>query len=135
MVDEVLLNKAATIERCVARIQAEYEGKEQEFDTNFTQQDAVVLNIQRAVQAAVDMATHVVRTRKLGVPQSGREVFKLLSDAGLLEEKLSENLQKMVGFRNIAVHDYQTLNLDIVKKIIKESLQELILFKNNLLQN
>ncbi len=51
--DDVLLNKAAIIERCLKRIAEEYTGHEHELATNFTRQDAIVLNLQRACEAAI----------------------------------------------------------------------------------
>jgi uncharacterized protein YutE (UPF0331/DUF86 family) len=55
--DEVLLRKADTIERCVRRVREEYVGHEHEFEDNFTRQDAILLNLQRACEACIDMAT------------------------------------------------------------------------------
>ena len=48
MHDDVLINKAATIERCVARAREEYFRDPGSFGTDFTRQDAAILNIQRA---------------------------------------------------------------------------------------
>ena len=61
MVDDVLINKAATIERCVARAREEFERNPLTFATDFTRQDAAVLNVQRACEAALDMGQHIVR--------------------------------------------------------------------------
>ncbi|MFT6779756.1 MAG: hypothetical protein ACJAV1_003700, partial [Paraglaciecola sp.] len=58
----------------------------------------------------------------LGIPQSSRDSFELLVKAVLLPEKVAVNLKKMVGLRNIAVHDYQELNIDIVKFIVENHL-------------
>jgi len=128
MVDDVLLNKVAVIERCLARIQEEYQGHEEEFATNFTRQDAIILNLLRACEASIDAAMHLVRVRRLGIPQESREAFALLEKAALLEPALSLRLQAMVGFRNVAVHDYQRLNLEIVRSILEEGLDDFRLF-------
>jgi len=122
MADDVLLNKAAAIERCLARIHEEYDGHEAELETNFTRQDAIVLNLLRACEASIDMAMHVVRRARLGLPQDTREAFALLQGAGWLDNDLSSRMQAMVGFRNIAVHDYQKLSLAVVRSILKERL-------------
>ena len=132
--DDVLINKAAIIEKCLARISEEYVGFEVEFLENFTKQDSVILNIQRAIQAAVDMATHIVRVKKLGIPQNSAEVFSLLADDKLIDKELSIKLQKMIGFRNIAVHDYQKLDLDIVVAVIGKNLVDLQTFKSIVLR-
>jgi len=116
--DDVILNKAASLERCIRRIKEEYVGFEQELKTNFSKQDSIILNIQRACENAIDMATHIVRIEKLGVPLTSRDVFELLSNHKIIPVELSRTLQRMVGFRNIAVHDYSALELPIVEKVI-----------------
>ena len=78
MADDVLLNKAASIERCVARVKEEYAADPATFAVNFSRQDAAILNIQRACEAALDMGQHLIRRDKLGLPQSARDVFVLL---------------------------------------------------------
>lgn len=120
--NDVLLNKVAIIERCLGRIESEYRGHEAELESNYTRQDSVILNLQRACEAAIDAAMHLVRVRKLGVPQDSREAFDLLGEAGLITAELCERLKSMVGFRNVAVHDYRKLNLDVVRNIIEKHL-------------
>lgn len=134
MVDEVLVNKAATIERCVKRAREEYFSDPSTFAANFSRQDAAILNIQRACEAALDMGQHLVRRDRLGLPQSARDVFALLARAGRIEPALAEGLQRMVGFRNIAVHDYQSLQLPITVAIIEKHLDEFLQYSKTLLQ-
>lgn len=124
MVDDVLLNKVAVIERCLKRAEEEYRGHEHEFRGNFTRQDSIVLNLLRACEASVDLAMHLVRTRKLGLPQESREAFTLLEKPGLLNAELATRMRAMVGFRNIAVHDYQKLSLDVVQSILEKHLDD-----------
>ncbi len=122
MVDDVLLNKVAIIERCLARLEEEYHGYEDELETNLTRQDSIILNLQRCCEAAIDLAMHVVRARRLGLPQESREAFTLLRDAKIIDEVLTSHMQAMVGFRNVAVHSYQKLSLEIVRFILDENL-------------
>lgn len=134
MVDDVLLNKAATIERCVARAREEYAAAGAGFATDFTRQDAAILNIQRACEAALDMGQHLIRRERLGLPQGARDVFTLLANAGWVEAELAQGLKAMIGFRNIAVHDYQTLLLPITVKVITEHLDEFLQYSAALLR-
>ena len=122
MADDVLLNKAGIIERCLARIAEEYEGHENELETNFTRQDAIVLNLLRACEASIDAAMHVIRQRRLGLPQESRDAFRLLEEAGLLTRDLSTEMQKMVGFRNVAVPNYRNLSMEILRSILSSRL-------------
>ena len=136
MVDDVLINKAATIERCVIRAKEEYEKSPTTFASDHTRQDAAILNVQRACEAALDMGQHLIRRERLGIPQSSRDVFTLLAQAGWIESDLATRMRKMVGFRNIAVHDYQALQLPIVEAVITKHLDDFTAYsKAILLQN
>lgn len=135
MVDDVLLNKVASVERCLARVREEYEGHEAEFEHNMTRQDAIVLNLLRACETCIDIAMHLVRVRKLGLPQRSREAFDLLEQAGVIEPGLSQQMKAMVGFRNIAIHEYQKLNLHIVRDIVERRLGDFERFTYAALQS
>ena len=119
---DVVLNKKQTIERCLRRIREEYVGSEAEFEENLTKQDSVILNLERASQASIDIATHIVKNRNLGLPNTSRELFDLLLAADIISQKSCKQMQGMVGFRNIAVHDYQNLNIEIVVAIVEKHL-------------
>ncbi|MFM7103811.1 MAG: type VII toxin-antitoxin system HepT family RNase toxin [Verrucomicrobiota bacterium] len=121
MPDDLLLNKGAIIRRCLARVREEYAGNPAHLD-NLTRQDAMVLNVQRACEAAIDLAMHVVARRQVGVPQTSREAFMLLEQAGLLTPETARRLRAMVGFRNVAVHAYQELQLPVLRAVIEEHL-------------
>lgn len=134
MADDVLLNKAATVERCIARAREEYFLSPDAFATDFTRQDAAVLNVQRACEAVLDMGQHLVRRDSLGVPQGARDVFDLLARAGYIPDLLATALKRVVAFRNIAVHDYQSLLLPILVNVITQHLDEFQAFTRLLLQ-
>jgi uncharacterized protein YutE (UPF0331/DUF86 family) len=133
MLDDVLINKAASIERCVARAREEYFADEENFIHNYTRQDAAILNIQRACEAALDMGQHVIRRERLGIPQSARDVFGILAQSNWIDQQLADALKHMVGFRNIAVHEYQNLQIPIAVKIITEHLDEFLQYSKAML--
>jgi uncharacterized protein YutE (UPF0331/DUF86 family) len=134
MADDVLMNKAATIERCIARAREEYNADPDGFATNFTRQDAAVLNIQRACEAALVMGNHLIRRDKLGISQSLRDVFTLLEQAGRIDAATAHRMRQMVGFRNVAVHEYQALVLPITVNIITQHLDDFARYAKALLQ-
>ncbi|MBI2749457.1 MAG: DUF86 domain-containing protein [Burkholderiales bacterium] len=134
MADDVLINKSATVERCVARAREEYERDPASFATDFTRQDAATLNVQRACEAVLDMGQHIVRREGLGVPQSARDVFELMARGHWIDGELTEALKRMVAFRNIAVHDYQALVLPILVNVITDHLDEFLVFTRTVLQ-
>ncbi|MEO8587103.1 MAG: DUF86 domain-containing protein [Acidobacteriota bacterium] len=116
--DDVLLNKAAIMERCVRRVTEIYAGTPSRL-LDPTSQDAIVLNLERACQAAIDAAMYVVARDHLGVPQASGDAFTLLEKAGRLDGGLAASLRAMVGFRNVAVHEYQKLSVDILRTIVE----------------
>ena len=122
--DDVSLNKAAIIERSIRRMREEYNADPAL--QNYTHLDALTLNIERACQAAIDLAMHVVAAEHLGIPQSSAESFTLLEQAGKVDAALTSRLAGMTGFRNIAIHQYQKLDLDIVHYIMRDGYQDFI---------
>lgn len=132
--DEVLLGKAEIIERCLRRVNEEYIGHEDELETNFTRQDSILLNIQRMCEASIDAAMHLVRIHALGIPKDSRQAFTLLVNANRLEPELGRHLESMVGFRNIAVHNYTEINMAIVRSILSERLDDMRTFARLLIQ-
>ena len=133
IMNDVVLNKAATIERCIKRIYEVYEDNPTNL-SDITKQDSIILNIQRACEASIDLAMHMVSEKKLGVPKTSREAFKLLQEAGLIDAALAKVLMNMVGFRNIAVHDYQALELEILEAILEKHLDDFKKFTKLALQ-
>ena len=67
---------------------------------------------------------YVISRRRLGLPQESRDAFALLQTAGILPADITTRMQHMVGFRNVAVHEYTRLNLDIVLTIITKHLDD-----------
>lgn len=117
--DNTIINKAASINRCLKRIREEYFGHEDELETNFTKQDSIILNLQRACESAIDLGTYVVRKKNLGIPQTSRDVFAFLEKEKVIPTDLSQKLQSMVGFRNT-----QEINIEIVRSIIETRLED-----------
>lgn len=128
----VVLNKFETIEKCINRINEEYENNPQNLE-DYRRMDMIVLNLQRAYEAVLDLAMYVVSNRKLGLPQNKREAFKLLEDGKIIDAQMSKNMQGMVGFRNIAVHDYKEIDEKILQDVIENHLNDLLEFARTIL--
>lgn len=130
--DDVIINKAAIIERCILRIHEVYDNDPSNLD-DITKQDSIILNIQRACEAAIDLAMHIIAENSWGVPQLSREAFDFLLARDVIDEELNRRLKAMVGFRNIAVHDYQKLDMGILQQVIDNHLDDLMAFSQKLL--
>ena len=122
--DDVALNKAAIIERCIRRVREEYAADPAL--ESFTHVDAMTLNIERACQAAIDLAMHLVAVRRLGMPRNSADAFTLLRRAGIIPEPLEKHLRAMTGFRNVAIHEYQELDKSILHIIARDGWKDLV---------
>ena len=123
MADDVLMQKLASIDRCVRQVR-EFVGGDMDRLKQQLVQDAVVLNLQRACEQAIDAAARVVSIRRLGVPADSAEAFTLLERAGALTPMTAARMRAMVGFRNVAVHQYQVLDQAILRAVVEKHLDD-----------
>ncbi len=130
--EAVILNKYEIIERCINRINEEYENNSENLE-DYRRLDCIVLNLQRACEATIDIAMYIVSTRKLGIPQTKKEAFKKLEENNIISKDMSKNMQNMTGFRNIAIHDYKEINEEILKEVIEKHLNDLLEFARQML--
>ncbi len=130
---DVVLNKIETIERCVKRVNEVYQDIDAHLQ-DFTKQDSIVLNVQRACEACIDLAMHMVSEKRLGIPQTSRDAFDLLREHQLIDLSIATKMKAMIGFRNIAVHDYQALSLTILKEIVENHLNDFTEFARQALR-
>ena len=130
---EVVLDKISSITRCVERIVEEYQDDETSI-MNITKQDSIVLNLQRACELSIDIANYIISRNGLEVPKTTRESFAILERHEIIDGTLSDNLQKMVGFRNIAVHNYKKLSLEILSEIIRNNLNDFEIYSEKIIE-
>jgi len=134
MKSDVILNKIGVIERSLKRVKEVYANNPQNLE-DFTKQDSIVFNIQRACQASIDLAMHIVALRKLGLPQTSRDAFDLLCSQKIISAEIAARLKAMVGFRNIAMHDYQTIKVEILQQIIEKHIDDFYDFTKQILKH
>jgi uncharacterized protein YutE (UPF0331/DUF86 family) len=125
MKNDVILNKISIIERCVKRVKEEYNNIPENLKNN-TKQDSIVLNLQRACEASIGLAMHIVAEKKLGLPQNSIDAFSFLEGEGIIPSSLSKKMKAMVEFRNTALHDYYEVDLESLQKILDEQLVDFI---------
>ena len=133
MKNDVVLNKISVIERCKKRIIDVYDQKPENLK-DYTKQDSIILNIQRACEACIDLAMHIVAQERLGLPQTSRDAFDMLESSSIIDKEIAKRLKAMVGFRNIAVRDYQTINLNILEQIVEKHLEDFTDFTKQILK-
>ncbi len=131
--EAVIINKYESIQRCIKRIEEEYNNQVENL-YDYKKLDPIVLNLQRACEATIDIAMYVIANRKLGVPQTKKEAFIKLEENELISKEISNNMQKMIGFRNIAVHDYKQIDEEVLADVIQNHLGDFIIFAKEILK-
>jgi uncharacterized protein YutE (UPF0331/DUF86 family) len=119
---DVVLAKISIVRNCLASIQKVTDLNPDSLDDSF-KQDVFVLNLERAAQACIDLANYLIAEKGLMMPASYKQAFFILQKANILSIEVSSQMQKMAGFRNIAVHDYQKLDINILKSILTKNLK------------
>ena len=121
MSDDVLIQKLASIERCLASVRR-YVADDLDRLHDSMVLDAVVLNLQRTCEMAIDATCREVSRRRLGIPTDSADAFTILERESLLSPPVAERMRRMVGFRNIAVHEYRRLDPAIVRTVVEHRL-------------
>lgn len=127
---DLLLKKLAFIETCVQELRTlarpeciAHDVREERF---------VAHTLQLAIQAALDSASYIVSDQRLGEPRTNRELFDLLAKGGWLSPQLTATLRDMAGFRNIVVHGYETVDINILRDIVENRLDDLLDFSRSI---
>ena len=125
--NDVVLNKKESIERCIKQIHAYYSlSSDTPFIYDHLRQDAIAINLQRVCEQSIDLANYTIKSRKLGLPKDSRESFHLLAQNNIISQRLAVILERMVGFRNVLIHQYQKLDINIMIDIIEHRLDDLL---------
>jgi len=132
--NDIVINKIQSIQRCVFRAREEYSKSPDTFESDYTQQDATLLNILRACETAIDLANHLIKHHKLGVPTASANGFELLHKGGVIDANMAAALKRMVSFRNTAIHQYDNLDITIVKDVVLHRMDDLIHFTDIVIQ-
>jgi len=119
--DDVLIQKLTSIDRCLAAVRR-YVADDLDRLSDAMVLDAVVLNLQRACEQAIDAACREVSRRGLGVPADSADAFTILERESVLSPMVAERMRRMVGFRNIAVHEYRRLDPAVVRSVVEHRL-------------
>lgn len=128
VIREILYRKISAAERHLGRVREKRAVGLREFLEDLDRQESVLFNLQMAIQNCVDMASHIVNEEELGIAGSVNELFYLLQERGILNRDLTERMVRAVGFRNLLVHEYGKVDLEIAYRVAQEDIQDLELF-------
>lgn len=127
MVDRnLILAKAGSIKRHLNRIIEKSNTDLKTFLKDLDRQESVIFNLQMAIQNCIDIAAHIISEEGLGVPGSTNEMFYLLQERGYLNDTITEKMVAAVGFRNLIVHEYGKINLELVFEAVQNDIDDLI---------
>ncbi len=130
MVDpDLILRKLADLDQYLAQV-SEYRGVTvAEYRRDWKIQRIVERTLQMAIEACVDVASHIIADRGLRVPATYAEAFEILGEAGLLDAALTAQMVRMAGFRNVLVHDDARVDAEVVVGILAGRLDDLARFR------
>jgi uncharacterized protein YutE (UPF0331/DUF86 family) len=127
--DEGLVNaKLESLRRCVARVEAHCPATVDELAKDIDSQDIIALNLSRAVQLCVDLALHRLSTTGQTTPATMGAAFDELAQIGIINTDLAQRMKSAVGFRNLAVHQYEAMDWRIVHAICTKQLDDFRVF-------
>jgi len=121
MPSDIVIEKINIIRRCLSRIK-DVTGQDVVSLENIDKQDIFILNLQRAIQACIDLAQIIISEHNWSLPDTYRESFNILGQKKVIDKSISEQMKNMCGFRNIAIHEYQNLDLKILQSILEKEL-------------
>lgn len=114
---EVIEQKLESVRRCLQRIKEKCPPSADILARDLDAQDILALNLSRAVQLCVDIGAHIVAGKNVPPPATMGQTFDVLAELGIISEELALRMKNAVGFRNIAVHNYDAINWQIVHAI------------------
>jgi uncharacterized protein YutE (UPF0331/DUF86 family) len=125
---EVVQQKLESLRPCLQRLEDKCPSSPEILAADLDLQDIIALNLSRAVQISVDIGAHLITGMNVPPPGTMGQTFDILAKEGFLNNEVATNLKKAVGFRNIAVHNYERINWLIVHSIVKYHLNDFVQF-------
>lgn len=89
-------------------------------------QDIVERRFEKAIQASLDIVSHIVSSENFREPENYGDLFEILREREILSETISEQMVEMAGFRNVLAHEYS----DIRNERVYAHLQNLDRFRD-----
>jgi uncharacterized protein YutE (UPF0331/DUF86 family) len=118
--------KLAFLETCVADLRR--MAAPDDLERDIKERRFVEHTLQVGIQAALDVAAHIVSDNRLGEPSTNQQLFTLLANAGWVDARLAGVLRAAVGFRNVVVHGYADVDVRIVRDVLTNRLDDLLAF-------
>lgn len=126
MVDQKLVqNKLAQLAEYLNDLQEAQGAALEEFRTDKKIRRYVERTLHLAIECCLDIGSHIIADNGWREPVDNKDVFYILKEHAVIDDALLPNLQKMAQFRNVLVHDYAIIDLDIVYRVLKHDLSDI----------
>ena len=83
-------------------------------------QSIILFNLIQAIQACIDMGSHIISDSEWETPSTQAEIFEILASKKVITKALAQRLIRMAGFRNRIVHEYEKTDMRIVHMVWKK---------------
>ena len=135
MVDRDLVRRKLTeLSEYVRQVSEYRDVTVEQYRADWKTQRIVERTLQMAIEACVDIAGHMVADRGLRAPATYADTFEILVQSGLLSPDLGEAMVMMTGFRNVIVHDYAGIDVEVVIRVLRERLDDFRRFETEALR-
>ncbi len=121
----VVLKKISLVRHNLSRLKDKGNCSLESLKNDLDTQDVVLHNLQHAIQGCIDIGSHIISDEGWGVAGSLNEIFYILKNKGVIETEMTEKMVSIVGFRNILIHEYETVNIDIVYNILRNHMEDI----------
>jgi len=78
-----------------------------------------------ATESINDMASHVAAEEQWGTVDQYSDLPRLFASEGYIDDAQRDQWIRMIGFRNVLVHDYLDIDREIVYTVLQEDLSDL----------
>src|ERR671930_378459 len=107
----------------------------EDYQSDWKVQRIVERTLQMMIETCADIAGHVIADDGLRTPETYADTFRVLGENGILATELTAVMEKMAKFRNIVVHQYESVDAEIVVLILKRHLDDFQKFSAAVVQH
>lgn len=120
MVDaEIVRDRLKALEEYTTILRSFVSTTRDQLEANPERRLAVLHAFQVSIECVQDVAAHLIATKRLGSPSNHTDAIDLLAAAGVISADLSGRIRGMPGFRNVVVHEYLSVDLDLVLQFLR----------------
>jgi uncharacterized protein YutE (UPF0331/DUF86 family) len=130
----LIMRKLSELEEYLNQVREFASIKREEYSEDWKVQRIIERTLQMMVELAVDISAHLISDKRLRVPTGYADTFKVLFEGGLINQGLYQVLAQMAKFRNIVVHQYDQIDDTIVVDILRNHLDDFVLFRDAVLK-